>query len=68
MCTATAWRSQGGFPSAKHTTAALSYAADLPCVCAQGDNCEKGQMHIQIIFHRPPTPKYGCYAAGVGVP
>ena len=29
-----------------------------------GDNCVKGQMWVQIIFHRPPTPKYGCYAAG----
>ena len=29
-----------------------------------GDNCVTGQMSVQIIFHRPPTPKYGCYAPG----
>ena len=26
-----------------------------------GDNCVNGAMHIQIIFHKPPTPKYGCF-------
>ena len=31
---------------------------------AQGDNCMKGKMHIQLVMHRPTTPKYGCYAAG----
>ena len=43
------------------------------CVCRNGffvymdslgDNCAAGQMFVQIIFHRPPTPKYGCYAPG----
>jgi len=30
----------------------------------QGSNCVSGAMHIQIIFHVPGTPKYGCYKPG----
>ena len=27
-----------------------------------------GKMHIQVVMHRPTTPKYGCYAPGCAPP